>query len=168
MVNLRINKPKYPFWVHPSSYKWALRIRSRYGLFSNKKVNKRRRRLIYFNRKNIKKGKIRLNLRQKRNNFFTTLYTITRKVIWSLSCGIIGLRGPRRSTVFGAQQLGRFSTKNMIRVNARRAFLILKSAYNSHMRGCLKNIGPRIRIRALIDLIPRPHNGLRARKLRRL
>lgn len=168
MVDFRIKKPKYRFWVNPRSYAWAVHIRSRYGRFSKKKVNNRRRRDEYFRRKRFTRGKIRLNLRQKKNNFFSTLYTIARRVIWTLSCGIIGLRGPRRSTLFGAQQLGRFSTKNMVRVKAYKAFLVLKSAYNSHMRGCIKNIGPSVRIRALVDLIPRPHNGLRARKLRRL
>jgi len=46
--------------------------------------------------------------------------------------------------------------------------VILKSPFNRHMRSSLRNFQWRSRRGFFLDLIPRPHNGLRPRKMRRL
>lgn len=166
-INTR-KQPTYRWFIAKGQRSWNAHVRSVYKAYLRKKGIKRRRRLVNKYRRTIRKGRFRLNLRQVKNNFFSTLYTVKRRVLWTFSCGTIGLRGPRRATPFGATQLGRFTSKQIVKTKAFRAYLILKSSFTTHMRGLLRNIGRIARIRALVDLIPRPHNGLRARKMRRI
>jgi ribosomal protein S11 len=113
---------------------------------------------------------LRLFFRQSRNNFFSTLVDNGGRVIWTLSVGVIGLQGPRRSTPFGAEQLGRSTAKRFLKFNLRKPFLavILKSPFNRHMKSSLRNFLFPARSGFFLDLLPRPHNGLRTRKMRRL
>jgi len=78
------------------------------------------------------------------------------------------MRGPHRSTPFGAQQVGRQTVKAIIKCRAYRAFLIYRTPLTRSMLGCIYALGRRPRFRALVDLIPRPHNGIRTRKARRV
>jgi len=160
--------PKYPFYLQKGQRAWHAHVQIAFEAYSRRLVNKRSKKVPWYIRKRHKKPKTRLNLRQSKNNFFTTLHTFTRKVLWCFSCGRIGLGGPRRSTPFGAQQLGRFTSKEVVKSKAYKAFLIMKSAYTTHMRGCISNLGTAPRFKALVDLIPRPHNGMRFRKIRRI
>jgi len=165
------NKPKIrkPIKKTKLDKSWALHVRLAFKKYSRRRVNKRRKRQHKEMFRRVKRSKYLLNLRQSKNNFFSTLITKSRKVLWGLSIGTIGLVGPKRRTLFGAQQLGRYTTKAMERTKTLRPLLILKSPLNSNMRGCLHNLNKkRGGIRALIDLIPRPHNGVRPKKLRRV
>lgn len=168
LETFHVKKSHYPFELLPKQRKWTRHVRTAFLAYSRRLVNKRRKRLMGKHFQKIRRGKTKLNLRQAKNNFFTTLYTVARKVIWTFSCGVICLRGPRKSTPFGAQQLGRFTSTEILKSKAQRAYLILKSSFTTHMRGCIKNLGKRPRFRALVDLIPRPHNGIKPPKLRRI
>jgi small subunit ribosomal protein S11 len=149
---------------------WHLNIRSKFGPRSNKfyLFEKQAYKTRSEMRWKYRQLKFKLLLRQTTNNFFTTLLRAKRKVVWGLSCGIIGLKGPQRSTPFGAEQVGRFSLKKMRRAKRRRTLLVIRSAVTAHMKACLAVIKKSRLFRALLDLIPRPHNGLRHKKLRRV
>lgn len=168
MDKFKDGNKRYPFKSTRTARSWTIHVRRAFNAYSRFLGNRRRKVEYKKYARKVKRGKTKLNLRQTKNNFFSTLYTAARRVLWTLSCGTIGLGGPRRSTPFGAQQLGRFTLKEIIRSKAYRAYLILKSSYTTHMRGCLANLGRRPKFRAILDLIPRPHNGLKAAKLRRI
>jgi ribosomal protein S11 len=112
--------------------------------------------------------------RQSKNNYFVTLASTIKPVIFGMLCGGIGLTGPKRGTVFAAEQLGtllglrprELSSQRLDRVPI---YIILKIPFQRHgmslLRACYGNYS---QFSAVIDQIARTHNGLRARKKRRL
>jgi len=156
---------------HPRRFKRLFVTKSkqyRRKIFAKKKRYsvKRRQRVSRL----IKRTIFRLNIRQTKNNMFMTYLTEKGSVLYSLSCGCIGLDGPRRSTPFAAEQLGRLFGFKLSRIaRFKKTFIILKTGLTRHVRGCITFLSRSFRsFRGIVDLIPRPHNGLRPRKLRRL
>lgn len=148
--------------------KWFTRFRVAYNYYSRKHNKKGRTKFVKKFSKIVKKVYFKLNIRQTKNNMITTFHTRARRVLWTMTCGMIGLKGPRKSTPFAAQQLGRQSAKKILRTKARKIYLILKSPLTTNMRGCISNLSLRKKFSAIVDLLPRPHNGLRKKKLRRV
>jgi len=156
-------------FIHPIGKGWQLFVRTVHGAYSRRLVSKRAKKESRKLASKFKRTYMRLLLRQSKNNFFSTLLTKNRRVLWSLSCGIIGMLGPRRSTPFGAEQLGRHTAIKLTRTKVRRAHLVLKSPFNTHVRGFIKYLlAGAFTAKAIVDLIPRPHNGMRSRKKRRI
>jgi ribosomal protein S11 len=132
-----------------------------------KRLNKKKENKLSHLVKNII---FRVIIRQSKNNMFLTFLNNRGRVLYTMSAGSIGLFGPQRATPFASEQAGRvfgFQISRMARY--KKTFIILKTAINRHVRGCITFLTRSFRsFKGIIDLIPRPHNGLRKKKLRRL
>jgi ribosomal protein S11 len=112
-----------------------------------------------------------LKIRQSKNNVFATITDIKSKPYMAFSAGRTAMSGPRRSTPFAAELLGRLiGSKLHTFFNKRAGYIVLKTHITKHIRSFLRTVGGRFkRFIAILDFIPRPHgHGLRGRKVRRL
>jgi ribosomal protein S11 len=138
------------------------------------KIKRKNKPLLKIKRKVIKrrrKGRFLLKVRQGKNNVFVAATNLQSKPFFAVSCGITLMRGPRRSTPFAAELLGRHvAYKLNKRFRKKVGFIVLKTHMTKHIRSFLRGLsGGYRRFLAVLDLIPRPHgHGLRGRKVRRL
>jgi len=111
----------------------------------------------------------RILLRQTRNNIFLTALDPKNNVCLNLSAGMVGLTGPRRSTTFAAEQVGRVAGESLTKISFGKTLFIFRSKLSRHIKLLIKSFSHSFsRIRGFLDLIPRSHNGLRTQKKRRL
>jgi len=146
--------------------------------------NKRRNVISYFpKRKRIRINQQRLTtrkyskyippfrilIRQTRNNFFLTALDPKSYVRLNFSTGLVGLIGPRRSTVFAAEQVGRAAAMSLKKISFGASLIIFRSKLSRHIKKLVHSLSNNFaNIRGFFDLIPLPHNGLRQKKKRRL
>jgi len=111
----------------------------------------------------------RILIRQTRNNFFLTALDPKSYVRLNFSTGLVGLVGPRRSTVFAAEQVGRAAAVSLKKISFGLSLIIFRSKLSRHVKKLVHALSSNFsNIRGFFDLIPLPHNGLRQKKKRRL
>jgi len=111
----------------------------------------------------------RILIRQTRNNFFLTALDPKSYVRLNFSTGLVGLVGPRRSTVFAAEQVGRAAAISLKKISFGASLIIFRSKLSRHIKKLVHALSNDFsNICGFFDLIPLPHNGLRQKKKRRL
>jgi len=146
---------------------------------------------IVFNRKDkIRKTKIRVNklpkeryqtisngffppfsllVKHTANNIFMTALSPKKNVISNFSAGTVALYGPRRSTTFASDQIGRVAGLFLRKISFGPSLLCLQSPLTRHVSHLVKAVAKNYKkIKGICDRIPRSHNGLRPAKKRRL
>jgi len=111
----------------------------------------------------------RVHVRQSQNNVFFTALNPKSKTVYTLSSGTSGMKGGARSTTFAAGQVGRLAGVKLRDLEFGASLCLYKSPVNPHLKLLTRSICQTFRgIKGLCDVIPRSHNGLRGRKLRRV
>jgi len=111
----------------------------------------------------------RIHVRQSHNNVFFTALNPHSNTVYTLSSGTSGMKGGARSTTFAAGQVGRLAGVKLRDINFGTSLCFYKSPINPHLKLLTRSICQTYKgIKGLCDVIPRSHNGLRGRKLRRV
>lgn len=101
----------------------------------------------------------------------------TRKTLKTISAGRIGLKGARRGSPYAAELVGRELGRILQGLNTEGTALNLQGniylagkrlAVGSGIRGLRRSLKDKLRINSITDVTPKPHNGCRARKPRRV
>jgi ribosomal protein S11 len=145
--------------------------RRRLKRLKNNKPRPPRGKTVYYAPRKKKFKVFLLKVRQSKNNVFATLTNNKSKPFGTYSAGRTAMSGPRRSTPFAAELLGRMiGSKLNIYFQEYRGYIILKTPLTKHIRSFLQSLTLNFsRFSAILDLIPHPHgHGLRGRKVRRL
>jgi len=110
----------------------------------------------------------KLLVKQSSNNIFLTTL-LAHRVVSTFSSGHVGLHGSSRSTTFACDQVGRHGGSFLTRINFGPSLLFFQSPLTRHLKSLIRSVSLRFnKIKGFCDLIPRSHNGLRGRKLRRI
>jgi small subunit ribosomal protein S11 len=113
--------------------------------------------------------RMRLQIRQSRNNLFVTLLSSEGTVLDTLSVGAIGYKGPRRATPFAAAQLGRSCALKYLSRTKRKLLILIMSPIKAHIKSFVSNFFTHHnKVMGILNKIPVAHNGLREKKARRL
>lgn len=108
-------------------------------------------------------------LRQTANNCFVTITTKVGKVLYVCSTGLVGFKGPRRTTQPAAEAVGSAVAKFILRRRLYNLGVILRTPVNFQIRSIVAGLEfKRIHYSGIIDLVPTAHNGIRKRKARRV
>lgn len=103
------------------------------------------------------------------NTFVVLLDERTNRTIFYSSAGSIGLKGPKRPTVFAAEMVGREISKKLSLTKIQNVKIILRSPFNSRTKAALRGLCHYFtRFDAFIFGVPIAHNGIRKRKARRV
>ena len=117
----------------------------------------------------FKTSKFFVLLRQSFNNCFVTIITKAGRVLYVCSTGLVGFKGPRRTTQPAAEAVGRAVAKFIRRRRLLGVGIVLKSPVTSQIKSAITGLeSKKIRYSGIIDLISTPHNGIRKRKVRRV
>ncbi len=102
----------------------------------------------------------------------------TRKTLKTVSAGRLGLKGARRGSPYAAElvgrELGRILQGSLTDATASsnlqgNIYLAGKRlAIGSGIRGLRRSLKDKLRVNSITDVTPKPHNGCRARKPRRV
>lgn len=101
----------------------------------------------------------------------------TRKTLKTISAGRIGLKGARRGSPYAAELVGRELGRILQGLNTDVTASNLQGniylagkrlAVGSGIRGLRRSLKDKLRINSITDVTPKPHNGCRARKPRRV
>ena len=101
----------------------------------------------------------------------------TRKTLKTISAGRIGLKGARRGSPYAAELVGRELGRILQGLNTDATASNLQGniylagkrlAVGSGIRGLRRSLKDKLRINSITDVTPKPHNGCRARKPRRV
>jgi len=118
---------------------------------------------------NIQGTRFRLQIKQTRNNLFATFYMIAGKTITNTSTGCVGFHGPRRTSPFASEQVGRSMGIKLNLLTTEPTLIEIKSPVNKHIKGFISQFVKMYKHTAGIILrIPASHNGLRRSKKRNL
>lgn len=110
-----------------------------------------------------------LLVKQTVNNIFMTALSTKKNVVTNFSAGTAALYGPRRSTTFASEQIGRIAGYNLNRISFGKSLLCLRSPLTRHVSNLVRAVAKHYKkIKGICDKIPRSHNGLRPAKKRRL
>jgi ribosomal protein S11 len=166
---------------------WKLKGSSHLSLFYKRRViksNNRTGRNIRFSRK---KSLLKVVLKQVTNNYFINVIK-DNKTIFMITAGMVGFKGPKRRSWFAAQQLSKQVAFKLLKRGCKKVDLEFRSnVLSKHskevLKGLLKvtayvkkskkklnkkSVKRSLTISTLKTIYSRSHNGLRARKDRRL
>lgn len=103
--------------------------------------------------------------------FNNTIVTITDKegnaVVWS-SCGSVGFKGSKKSTPFAAQVTASNAAKKALEHGLKDVEVFVKGPGSGRESAIRAIQAAGLRISAIRDVTPIPHNGCRAPKRRRV
>ncbi|MBU1061140.1 MAG: 30S ribosomal protein S11 [Candidatus Omnitrophica bacterium] len=103
--------------------------------------------------------------------FNNTIVTITDKngnvVVWS-SCGACGFKGSKKSTPFAAQITAKNAAKKALEHGLKDVEVFVKGPGSGRESAIRAIQAAGLRISAIIDVTPIPHNGCRPPKRRRV
>ena len=103
--------------------------------------------------------------------FNNTIVTITDRqgntVVWS-SCGSVGFKGSKKSTPFAAQITAKGAAKKALEHGLKDVEVYVKGPGSGRESAIRALQAAGLRITAIIDVTPIPHNGPRAKKKRRV
>ena len=143
------------------------RFRLRKGLFVTYYYGLRRffRKVQFF-----RKSKNFIILKKTANNFFITVFERSGKMLFYRSAGMLKLKGPRRSTSEAAEDVVKDVCKRLKREKIKDVGVIVKSYKNYVIRAAIARLNKiyKADLNSLIlIMIPRSHNGIRGRKIKR-
>ncbi|AQT69829.1 30S ribosomal protein S11 [Anaerohalosphaera lusitana] len=117
-------------------------------------------------RKNIAKGIV--NIKATFNNTLVTITDMDGAAICQCSGGQVGFKGSRKSTPFAAQRAAENAAKTAMRNGVREVEIKVNGPGSGRESAisALQQAG--LRIAAIEDITPIPHNGCRPRKRRRV
>ena len=85
------------------------------------------------------------------------------------STGLVGFKGPRRTTQPAAEAVGNAVAKFILCRRLYNLGVILRTPVNFQIRSIVAGLEfKRIKYSGIIDLVPVAHNGIRKRKIRRV
>ena len=104
-------------------------------------------------------------------SFNNTIVTFTdpngETLCWD-SAGTIGFKGSRKSTPFAAQRAAERAAEKALKMGVREVDVRVKGP-GTGRESAIRSLQARgLKIRAIEDVTPLPHNGCRPRKLRRV
>lgn len=103
--------------------------------------------------------------------FNNTIVTITDRqgntVVWS-SCGSVGFKGSKKSTPFAAQITAKGAAKKALEHGLKDVEVYVKGPGSGRESAIRALQAAGLRITAIIDVTPIPHNGCRPPKRRRV
>jgi ribosomal protein S11 len=104
------------------------------------------------------------------NNVFVIVVNKKQKVLMVKTPGSLGFLGPKRKTPFAAEVLGRRVSFWLMKNNIKKIDIILRTPLNKVTKAVLKGLraNSRVRLVRLRERIALAHNGIRARKARRI
>lgn len=136
------------------------------------RVNPNRERLVHKSgqkkrRYRVKVGQV-CHIYRSNNNMFLTLTKINGEVLYQLSGGKIGKKGPKRDTPNTAELVGRRFGREFVRRGHYRCILHIHGLYDTFTKSALRGfMSNRVRVMQLVHKLPIPHNGIRFKKPRR-
>lgn len=111
-----------------------------------------------------------LVLKKTANNFFVTAFKRSGRMLFYISAGMLNLKGPRRSTTEAAEKVVTAICKRLRKGKIRNIGLVIKSPNGRVMKSAVRRLD-RLYKRELntlvLFMIPRSHNGVRGKKIKR-
>jgi|SRR5690554_835700 len=111
-----------------------------------------------------------LVLKKTANNFFVTVFRRSGRMLFYISAGMLNLKGPRRSTTEAAEKVIGAACKRLRRGKVKNIGLIVKSPNGRVMKSAVRRLNRLYRDRLntlVLFMIPRSHNGIRGKKIKR-
>jgi len=104
------------------------------------------------------------------NNVFVIVLNKKQRVLVVKTPGALGFSGPKRKTPYAAEVLGRRISLGLMKKNIKKIEIILRTPLNKVTKAVLKGLrsNSKIRLARIRERIALAHNGIRARKARRL
>ena len=143
------------------------RFRLKKGLFVLYKYGMRRffRKVQFYRKTNNF-----LVFKKTANNFFVTAFKRSGRTLFYISAGMLNLKGPRRSTTEAAERVVAAVHKRLKRGKIKNIGLIVKSPNGRVMKSAIRRLD-RLYRRELntlvLFMIPRSHNGVSGKKIKR-
>lgn len=104
------------------------------------------------------------------NNFFVTAFKRSGRMLFYISAGMLNLKGPRRSTTEAAERVVRVVCKRLRKRKIKNIGLIIKSPNSRIMKSAIRRLD-RLYKKELntlvLFMVPRSHNGVRGKKIKR-
>jgi small subunit ribosomal protein S11 len=117
-------------------------------------------------RRNVPKAVV--NVLASFNNTIVTFATPNGETLCWDSAGTIGFKGSRKSTPFAAQKAAERAAEKALKMGVREVEVKVKGP-GSGRESAIRSLQARgLKIRAIEDITPLPHNGCRPRKRRRV
>jgi ribosomal protein S11 len=111
-----------------------------------------------------------LVLKKTANNFFVTAFRRSGRMLFYVSAGMLNLKGPRRSTSEAAERVIAAVCKRLKRGKVKNIGLVIKSPNGRIMKSAIRRLDrlykPELNTLVLF-MIPRSHNGVRGKKIKR-
>ena len=102
------------------------------------------------------------------NNTIITFAAPNGETLCSDSAGTIGFKGSRKSTPFAAHNAAERAAEKAVKMGVREVEVRIKGP-GAGRESAVRSLGARgLKIRAVEDVTPLPHNGCRPRKRRRV
>jgi small subunit ribosomal protein S11 len=117
-------------------------------------------------RRSVAKGVV--HVKATFNNTLVTFTDSNGEVISSASAGTVGFKGSRKSTPFAAQRASEEAAKAARKVGITEVEVRVKGPGSGRESAVQALQGAGMRIVAIEDVTPLPHNGCRPRKKRRV
>ena len=117
-------------------------------------------------RKNVPRG--RAYIQSTFNNTRVTLTDLTGNVISWGSAGTVGFKGSRKGTAFAAQRAAEEAAKRGIENGMRQVEVMVRGPGSGREAAIRSLQASGIQVTSIRDVTPIPHNGVRARKKRRV
>jgi ribosomal protein S11 len=109
-------------------------------------------------------------LKKTANNFFVTVFRRSGLMLFYTSAGMLNLKGPRRSTTEAAERVISSVCKRLRKAKIKNIGLIIKSPNGRVMKSAVRRLNRLYRDRLntlVLFMIPRSHNGIRGKKIKR-
>ena len=117
-------------------------------------------------RKNVVRGIAHVKATQ--NNTIVTITDMNGEALAWDSAGTIGFKGSRKSTPFAAQRAAERAAEKALKMGVREVDVRVKGP-GTGRESAIRSLQARgLKIRAIEDVTPLPHNGCRPRKRRRV
>jgi ribosomal protein S11 len=111
-----------------------------------------------------------LVLKKTANNFFVTAFKRSGRMLFYISAGMLNLKGPRRSTTEAAERVVAAVCKRLKKGKIKNIGLVVKSPNGRVMKSAIRRLDrlykPELNSLVLF-MIPRSHNGVRGKKIKR-
>ncbi|MFA5878371.1 MAG: 30S ribosomal protein S11 [Candidatus Staskawiczbacteria bacterium] len=102
------------------------------------------------------------------NNTMITLTDFTGKALAWKSAGSVGFKGAKKGTAFASSKVGEMIAGIIIKLGIRRIHVYVKGIGPGRDSAIRALMAQGLNIAAIKDVTPIPHNGCRARKVRRV
>jgi len=110
----------------------------------------------------------RVYIQSTYNNTIVTLTDMSGNVVVTLSAGMLGFKGPRRSTPFAASQVARTLAEKVDQTGLKDIEVYVKGIGAGREAAIRALAGAGLNITFIKDVTPVPHNGPRPKKPRKV